>query len=217
MRRVRTTHRGLAQVQIDLPLVRGDPQVVRGPVGEDPVAGAPPTPSAGTIWTVGHSTHPLDEFIDLLTAHGITMIADVRRYPGSRKYPHFNADALSAGLAESGIGYAPFPELGGRRPPRPDSPNTAWRNHAFRGYADYMETGAFRAAIDRLTALAREERVAIMCSEAVWWRCHRSLIADSLKAHGYEVLHIMGGGEAREHPYTSAARVVRGEVTYRGS
>ncbi len=168
------------------------------------------------IWTIGHSTRTLDEFIALLRAYGVTAVADVRQYPGSRRYPHFNREALSAALGDAGITYVHFPELGGRRQPRPDSPNTAWRNESFRGYADYMETEAFRAGIDRLLDLARRRPTAILCAEAVWWRCHRSLISDYLKTMGVEVVHILDAAHSEVHPYTQAARVVEGKLSYRG-
>ena len=184
---------------------RREPEVVREPVALQPPA---------TLWTIGHSTHPIDEFMDLLAAHGITRIADVRRFAGSRKFPQFNPAELEQALAEAGIGYTALPELGGRRKALPDSPHSAWRNEAFRGYADYMDTAKFAAAAESLAALARDDRVAEMCSEAVWWRCHRSMIADYFKAHGWEVLHIMGPAEAREHPYTPVARIVAGQLTY---
>lgn len=167
-----------------------------------------------TIWTIGHSTRTAVEFLDLLAANEIEALADVRRYAGSRKYPQFNPDALRASLADAGIDYVAFPELGGRRHPRPDSHNTIWRNEAFRGYADYMQTPEFRAGMDRLLELARRKRTAIMCAEAVWWRCHRSLIADYLKARGIEVRHIMGAHKTENHPYTSAARIKDGVLSY---
>jgi uncharacterized protein (DUF488 family) len=166
------------------------------------------------IWTIGHSSHSLREFLILLAAHGIEVVADVRRFPGSRKHPHFNQEALAKSLAAAKIGYEYFPELGGRRKPRPDSKNTAWRNESFRAYADYMETGEFRGGIVRLLSLAEGRRVAVMCSEAVWWRCHRSMIADDLKAGGIEVLHIMSRTKCEPHPYTSAARLFEGRLTY---
>jgi uncharacterized protein (DUF488 family) len=176
---------------------------------------APSAPPAARLWTVGHSTHPIDEFIALLRRQGITRVADVRRFPGSRKYPQFNPDPLERALAEAGIAYTPIPELGGRRRPRVDSPYTRWRNEAFRGYADYMDTSEFATAAAHLADLAHADRVAIMCSEGVWWRCHRSLIADYFKAHGWEVLHILGAADPREHPYTSPASIVNGVLTYR--
>ena len=165
-------------------------------------------------WTIGHSSRPLEEFIALLQSHGIERVADVRRYAGSRAHPHFNPDALAASLEDVGIAYTPFPELGGRRAPRADSPNTVWRNAAFRGYADYMATPAFHAGLQRFIGAARERRSSLMCAEAVWWRCHRGLIADALKADGIPVLHIMGIGRATEHPYTAAARIVDGRLEY---
>jgi uncharacterized protein (DUF488 family) len=167
------------------------------------------------IWTIGHSTRPIDEFIGLLKTHGIRLLADVRTHPGSRRFPQFGQDALAASLADAGIRYEHLPELGGRRKPRPDSPNTAWRNDAFRGYADYMDTPEFAAGLERLLALAAEAPAAIMCAEAVWWSCHRGLIADALKARGVRVLHIEGSGEPKEHPYTSAAKVENGRPSYR--
>jgi uncharacterized protein (DUF488 family) len=167
-----------------------------------------------TIWTVGHSTRTAAEFLDLVRAHGIEALADVRRHAGSRKYPHFNQGTLRDALAEVGVEYVAMPELGGRRQPRPDSHNTAWRNESFRGYADYMETEEFRLGIERLLALAQRKRTAVMCSEAVWWRCHRSLIADYLKAHGICVRHILSANKSDIHPYTSAARIEQGRLSY---
>ena len=144
------------------------------------------------IWTIGHSTRTLEEFIGLLQAQEIRVVADVRHYPGSRRVPHFNKEPLAKSLAAAGIEYVHLPELGGRRRARVDSPNTAWRNEAFRGYADYMMTPAFRTGIERLLDLAGRSRTAILCAEAVWWRCHRGLIADDLKVAGHEVTHILG-------------------------
>ena len=166
------------------------------------------------IWTVGHSTHSINEFLELLESNGIEALADVRRYPGSRKYPHFNESELSASLAESGIEYAPFKQLGGRRRPQPSSLNTVWRSESFRGYADYMETSVFKVAIVYLTGLARRKRTAIMCSEAVWWRCHRALISDYLKAAGVTVEHIIGFKKKEIHPFTSPARLMGGKLFY---
>jgi uncharacterized protein (DUF488 family) len=167
-----------------------------------------------TIWTIGHSTRPLQEFFDLLQGAQIESLADVRRYPASRRYPQFNAGALAEALPNAGIRYNGYSELGGRRTPRPGSSNTRWRNASFRGYADYMETEAFQDAFCRLTADAGEARTAIMCAEAPWWRCHRALIADALKARGIEVLHIMAQGKVVPHPYTPAASVVDGKLYY---
>jgi uncharacterized protein (DUF488 family) len=167
-----------------------------------------------TIWTIGHSTRPIDEFISLLKTHRIQTLGDIRTHPGSRKFPHFNQDALAASLKEAGIDYIHFPELGGRRKPRPDSPNTAWRSSAFRGFADYMETPDFQAGLQRLLDLSANHRVALMCAEAVWWRCHRGLIADTLKSRGTTVLHIEDAKAPKEHPYTSAARIEAGRLVY---
>jgi uncharacterized protein (DUF488 family) len=167
-----------------------------------------------TVWTIGHSTRSLDEFLDLLAASDIEAVADVRRFAGSRRYPHFNQDALRNALAAIDVEYVPLPELGGRRRPRPDSHNTVWRNESFRGYADYMETEAFRAAIGRLLELAHRRRTAILCAEAVWWRCHRALIADYLRARGVCVRHILDAKKSEIHPYTSAARLKNGELFY---
>jgi uncharacterized protein (DUF488 family) len=166
------------------------------------------------IWTIGHSTRTLAEFLELLKYNRIEALADVRRYPGSRKYPHFNEAELSFSLAGSGIEYVPFKQLGGRRRPRPDSVNTIWRSESFRGYADYMETAEFKVAILYLQGLARRKRTAIMCSEAVWWRCHRALIADYLKAEGVTVEHIIGLKKNEEHPLTSAAQLANGKLFY---
>ena len=167
------------------------------------------------IWTIGHSTRGIDEFISLLEENKIKLLVDVRTWPGSKRYPHFNKEALAESLSSRGIRYEHFPELGGRRKSNPDSRNTAWRNASFRGYADYMETERFQQGIERLLDVAAEAGpTAIMCAEAVWWRCHRSLIADYLKTRGVEALHILGANKVEPHPYTSAARIVNGELTY---
>jgi uncharacterized protein (DUF488 family) len=167
-----------------------------------------------TIWTIGHSTRTLDEFIAMLTSFRIELVADIRSFPGSRRYPQFNKEALEVSLPENKIKYIHLRELGGRRKVRPDSVNTGWRVAAFRGYADYMETDAFKIAIKGLEAIALKERTAYMCSEAVWWRCHRSLVSDYCKMHGWTVMHIMGIGKMAEHPYTSPARIVGGHLIY---
>ena len=169
-----------------------------------------------SVWTIGHSTRPIDEFVAALASFSIGALVDVRTYPGSRRYPHFNKPTLAASLAGVEIEYRHVPELGGRRRAKPDSLNMAWRNEMFRGYADHMETEEFREGIDWLLGFARESRTAIMCAEAVWWKCHRSLIADYLKAKGVRVLHILGEGKAEEHPFTGAARIVNGQLSYRG-
>jgi uncharacterized protein (DUF488 family) len=166
------------------------------------------------IWTIGHSTRDIASFISLLQANGIKLLVDVRTLPGSKRYPQFNKEALADSLGKSGIRYEHFPELGGRRKARPDSSNTAWRNASFRGYADYMETGDFDKGVKRLLDLADTNPTAIMCAEAVWWRCHRSLISDYLKALGIEVMHILDANKTEPHPYTSAARIVNGKLSY---
>ncbi|MGH8116906.1 MAG: DUF488 family protein [Rhodanobacteraceae bacterium] len=169
-----------------------------------------------TLWTIGHSTRSLDEFVALLKQNAIETLADVRHFPGSRKYPHFNVEPLRKALHDAGIDYEPFTELGGRRKVDPHSPHTAWQHPAFRGYADYMQTDSFRQGLERLKAVATAKRTAIMCAEAVWWRCHRGLISDMFKLNGTRVLHIMGAGEPREHPWTSAARIIDGRPDYSG-
>lgn len=168
-----------------------------------------------TIWTIGHSTHSLDEFIAMLSSFQIALVVDIRRYPGSKRYPHFNKDALAVSLPQHYIAYTHMEELGGRRNPRSDSHNTGWRVPAFRGYADYMETTGFTKAITELELLAKEKRVAYMCSEAVWWSCHRSLVSDHLKFNGWTVIHIMAEGKAEEHPYTQPAVVNGDKLSYR--
>src|SRR5215472_10255557 len=167
------------------------------------------------IWTIGHSTRTIDEFISLLEENGVKLLADVRAFPGSKRYPQFNKGALAESLTANGIRYEHFSELGGKRKSKPDSRNTAWRNASFRGYADHMETEQFQKGVERLLDVAAEAGpTAIMCAEAVWWRCHRSLIADYLRARGVEVLHILGANKVESHPYTSAARIVNGELSY---
>jgi uncharacterized protein (DUF488 family) len=167
------------------------------------------------IWTIGHSTRTIDIFISLLQEHGIKVLADVRSLPGSKRYPQFNKEALANSLGKTGIRYEHFPELGGRRKAKLDSKNTAWRNESFRGYADYMDTEEFHNGVKRLLDLADDAGpVAIMCAEAAWWRCHRSLISDYLKSRGSEVTHILDKNKIEQHPYTSAARLVNGKLNY---
>jgi uncharacterized protein (DUF488 family) len=165
------------------------------------------------VYTVGHSTRSLDAFLDLLRENGVERLVDVRQYPGSRRFPHFGREPLRAALEAAGIDYLHAPGLGGRRRGRPDSANTAWRNAGFRAYADYMETGEFRAAVEDLLRAAEEKPTTVMCAEALWWRCHRALISDYLKSIGVEVVHI-GDAGSEPHPYTSAARLVEGRLTY---
>ena len=166
------------------------------------------------IWTIGHSTRTLEELLNMLKSFTIALVADVRHYPGSRKYPQFNKESLEITLPENNIGYVHLVDLGGRRKPDADSKNTSWRNTAFRGYADYMETDAFHQGMTELISEALKHRTACMCSEAVWWRCHRSMIADYLKARGWKVMHIMEAGKAQEHPYTAPARIIDCKLSY---
>lgn len=167
-----------------------------------------------TVWTIGHSTRPIEEFLGLLAEYRIEVVADIRRFPGSLKYPQYGTEALAATLALHGLAYQWFQVLGGRRRVGPDSPNIVWRNPSFRGYADYMSTPEFERGLVELIALAARSRTALMCAEAVWWRCHRSMVSDALCARGIEVVHIMGAGHSAVHPMTSPARIVDGHLTY---
>jgi uncharacterized protein (DUF488 family) len=169
-----------------------------------------------TVWTVGHSTRSGEEFGGILRAHGIEVLVDVRSFPGSRRYPQFNRTALAESLAPIGIEYKHEPRLGGRRTPRKDSHNTAWKNASFRAYADHIESEEFQQGVEALLELAANARVAVMCAEALWWRCHRSLISDYLKAAAHTVIHIIDQTKTEEHPFTSAARIVDGKLSYRG-
>lgn len=157
------------------------------------------------LWTIGHSTRSSEEFLLLLHSHDIQRLIDIRRYPGSRRYPHFHSAALANSLPGAGIWYEEMPRLGGRRTARSDSPNDGWKNASFRGYADYMQTEEFDQALDELMAQGEHERTAIMCAEAVPWRCHRSLVADALVVRGWEVIHILGVGQVQIHRLTSFA------------
>ena len=167
-----------------------------------------------TVWTIGHSTHPIEKFIAMLRSFDIKVLADIRSLPGSNKYPQFNQDALSNSLQKAGIRYIHIPALGGRRRPKPNSENTAWRSKAFMGYADYMETDEFKQGIASLEAIAIKERLVYMCAEVLWWRCHRSLVSDYLKVNGWKVMHIMDEHKATEHPYTKPARPEQGKLFY---
>ncbi|HKY26420.1 MAG TPA: DUF488 domain-containing protein [Pyrinomonadaceae bacterium] len=169
-----------------------------------------------TVWTVGHSTRSADEFNNLLTSHHIRNLVDVRSLPGSRRHPQFNQKNLSESLRTVGIEHHHLPSLGGRRRPKPDSKNTAWQNASFRAYADHMESEEFAEGVKSLLELARQASTAIMCAEALWWRCHRGLVADYLKASGVNVVHIMGPSNIEDHPFTSAARIVDGQLNYEG-
>lgn len=170
---------------------------------------------APSIWTIGHSTRPLDEFLGLLVGSSIGLVADVRRFPGSKRYPHFNAEALAGSLKHIGISYRHIPGLGGRRgKSAPDSPNGAWRNDSFNAFADHMATSEFSAALDELTSLALDGNVVIMCSEAVPWRCHRRLIADALTVRNWSVFDVVGPRKIDLHALTDFARVNGTTLTY---
>jgi uncharacterized protein (DUF488 family) len=168
------------------------------------------------LLTVGHSTRTAHDFLELLHAHGVEGIADVRRFPASRRHPHFSREALETSLAAESIAYRHVPELGGRRTSSPDSPNSGWQVAAFRAYADYMATDEFARGLAALLAFAEDRRVAVMCAEAQWWRCHRRLIADALVARGVEVRHIMSPANAPPHELTPFARVEGTHVSYPG-
>lgn len=167
------------------------------------------------VYTIGHSTRDFAEFLRLLESQGIRRVVDVRRYPASRRHPQYARAALEQALGAAGIAYAHEEDLGGRRQPLPDSPNTGWRSQSFRGYADYMDSDAFRAALARLIALAGQSRTAVMCAEAVPWRCHRQLIADALLARDHDVGHILSVDRVDAHRLTPFARIESdGRVRY---
>lgn len=166
------------------------------------------------IWTVGHSNHSIEKLVAILKAHEIERVIDVRRFPASRKWPHFGAASLAASLRAAGIDYAGMPELGGRRKPRSDSPHVAWRTDAFRGYADFMDTAEFASSLERATALARERPSALLCAEALPWRCHRSILADAFLARGWEVLEILNEKDARPRKLPGFARIEGERVIY---
>ena len=167
-----------------------------------------------TIWTLGHSTRSLDEFLTVLDGYDIELIADVRRFPGSRRLPHYAAPALEATLAQRGIAYHWLPALGGRRRPDPESASVAWRHPAFRAYADHTTSDEFADGLFELLMLAHGLRTAIMCAEVLWWRCHRRLIADVLASLGVPVVHIRDERAAEPHRLTAPARLVDGRLTY---
>lgn len=166
------------------------------------------------IWTIGHSALLAEDFVALLAAHRIELLSDVRRYPSSQRHPHFNRTCLETLLQAAGIDYLHFPELGGRREPRHDSPNTGWGEAGFRGYADYMQSVNFKTGIKRFLDAASSKRSAIMCAEKAWQNCHRGLISDLLKASGHEVIHIVDRTRDETHPYTRPARLVDGVLSY---
>lgn len=168
-----------------------------------------------TIWTAGHSTRSLDEFLELLAAGAVKLLADVRRYPGSRRHPHFGQAPLATALAGAGIEYRHFEALGGRRTERlAGSPNTAWRVESFNAYADYMQSAEFRAALEQLTAIADQTPTAVMCSEALPQKCHRRLIADALLVRGWRVRHLLSPKRIEDHGLTPFARVRGLDITY---
>ncbi|MGH8123990.1 MAG: DUF488 family protein [Rudaea sp.] len=177
----------------------------------------PQRTTASTIWTVGHSTRPLDVFLGLLLHYRLEAVADVRRFPESRRQPQYASATLCRSLADHGISYHWFPALGGRRRPRPHSQNSAWRNASFRGYADHIESAEFAEGLSDLLEFCARQRMTLMCAEVLWWRCHRALIADVLRVRGIEVVHILDAQHVVVHPYTSAARIVDGRLSYRQS
>ena len=166
------------------------------------------------VFTIGHSTRPIQEFVRLLQSNGIRQLIDIRTIPKSRHNPQFSMDRLAASLHEAGVAYIHLKALGGLRHPRSDSINMGWRNESFRGYADYMQTHEFEAALDRAIALAQREPTALMCAEAVPWQCHRSLVADALVVRGIEVREIVSNSPANEHTLTPFARVTGTQITY---
>jgi uncharacterized protein (DUF488 family) len=169
---------------------------------------------APLVCTIGHSDRPLDQFIDLLRENAVSCVLDIRTVPRSRHNPQFNRDALPESLARAGIGYRHIPGLGGLRHARPDSPNTGWRNASFRGYADYMQTAEFAHEVDQLARQAAATRFALMCAEAVPWRCHRSMVADALLVRGVAVEHIMGPAKRKPHVLTPFAVVDGTRIAY---
>jgi uncharacterized protein (DUF488 family) len=166
------------------------------------------------VWTVGHSNRSGDEFTALLGAYGIEALADVRRFPGSRKHPQFGGQLLAEALQQQGVAYAWLAGLGGRRRPNADSPNSSWRNPSFRAYADHVASQEFADGLAELLHMASACRTAMMCSEVLWWRCHRALISDVLLSLGVQVMHILGPQTCKPHAYTPPARIVAGELTY---
>lgn len=174
----------------------------------------PPATTSALILTVGHSARPLAEFLGLLQAHGVTLLVDVRKMPRSRRNPQFNQDTLPASLRDAGIAYLDLPGLGGLRRRKPDSPNGGWKNASFQGYADYMLTPEFEKSLQELIERARDERAALMCAEAVPWRCHRSLIADALTVRGIPVEHILSAKRTQHHVLKPWASVEGTRITY---
>lgn len=167
-----------------------------------------------SIWTIGHSNRVFEEFVDILHSFDIQLIADIRSYPGSRHYPYFNKESLKYTLPQNGIEYIHLSELGGRRKVKKDSVNTGWRLESFRGYADYMETEQFNRAIEELKRIALQKPTAYMCSESLWWRCHRSLVSDYLAIEGWKVTHIMSRIKSMDHYFRLPAKITAGKLTY---
>lgn len=189
----------------------------QAPVEEPDIAfnsGASGPGGLPALWTVGHSTRTWDDFVALLRHHRIEAIADVRRFPGSRRHPWFASEAMGEALPRTGIAYLWLPGLGGRRPVQPGSPNGAWRNAAFQGYADHMASAEFAHALERALALAAGRRMALLCAEVLWWRCHRRLVADLLSHRGHEVLHIIDDAPPQPHPLHPAARPAGDGLVY---
>jgi uncharacterized protein (DUF488 family) len=176
----------------------------------DPAA----APDVAEIWTIGHSTLPFDAFVARLRHHGIAAIADVRRFPGSRRHPWFASESLAHTLPGEGIGYTWLPELGGRRRVQPGSPNGGWRNASFQGYADHLDSAEFATGLARLLEFAARQHVAMMCAESLWWRCHRALVSDVLKHRGTTVWHVLDDAPPNEHPWTGPARIIDGRLAY---
>jgi len=174
----------------------------------------PSATNALTVWTIGHSTRPWEPFLQLLAEQGITAIADVRRFPGSRRHPWFASEQMASALPVHGMAYQWIPELGGRRKVRPDSPNGAWDNAAFQGYADHMASSEFAKGLKKALELAATHRTALMCAEAPWWRCHRRLICDLLTHRGHEVLHIVSSAEPKPHLLNPMAFGVGQDLIY---
>lgn len=169
---------------------------------------------AKKLWTIGHSTRSLEEFVELLKENGIELLVDIRSLPGSNKFPHFNQENLEKELPKSGIDYTYMKILGGLRKKHKDSHNTVWRNQSFRNYADYMETEDFKKGIAELKKMASKKKTCICCAEAVWWRCHRSMVSDYMKSDGWKVFHILSLKKVEEHPYTQPAKIVDGKLVY---
>ncbi len=166
------------------------------------------------IWTIGHSTRTLEHFVEMLHSFDIQLLVDIRSFPGSKRYPQFNKENLATSMPANNIEYLHLKALGGRRPVHKDSKNAAWKHPAFRGYADYMETDEFKKGIEELELIASKQCTAYMCSEAVWWSCHRSMVSDYLKLRGWTVYHIMEIGKATEHTYTQPAKIINGQLSY---